>query len=88
MFSSLFANLSVVVPVYRFHNTPICGRMADALSVHVEGNPHKEDCGADARHGAERPGVAGLSNPRVSVEREEESESSCLLFVSIGRILR
>lgn len=50
----------------------------DASSPDVQGYPTKKDSNTDTGHGSKCSGVARLIDPRIRVEREEESKAGCL----------
>lgn len=74
-FFSLLTDLTIFVPMRQLPDeSPLPGCVPDAPAEDVEGDPSEHDGAADAGHGAKGALVAGLGDPGVGVEGEEEAE--------------
>lgn len=74
----LLTNFAIQVPLYDLADDwPLETRMPNSLPIDEEGNPQYENRSGYACHRSKSVLISRLGNPRICVEREQETEGSC-----------
>ena len=72
---NLFTDLTILIPVNVLNNRPVPSSMSDTFSEEVNRNSTQEYGCRNASHGAIRIDISDFCDPRICVEREEESKA-------------